>query len=95
MVEQGSILKVEGLSFPVLVISKNRFNETGHVYVCPVLEQGSQATLSHSIGDYGFAVCDNFKRLDLGTRRHQEIGILPLSQMLPVLDRVQSIFDYL
>ena len=42
MVHQGDILKVEKIKNPVLVVSKDFFNETGEIIGCPIFD--------HSIG---------------------------------------------
>lgn len=41
-VEQGALLKVEGLAHPVIVVSNNFFNQSGKVIVCPILKKSSQ-----------------------------------------------------
>ena len=34
--EQGDLLKVSGISFPVIVVSNDLFNSTGKAVVCPI-----------------------------------------------------------
>ena len=33
---QGEIIKIEKIKHPVLVVSKNFFNETGEIIGCPI-----------------------------------------------------------
>ena len=35
--EQGDILKVNSIKYPLIVVSKNFFNESGLVIACPIL----------------------------------------------------------
>ena len=35
--EQGSILRVSGINWPVIVVSNDHFNEIGEAIVCPIL----------------------------------------------------------
>ena len=37
-VEQGDLIKVAGLNYPVMVVSNNFFNETGKAIVCPIVK---------------------------------------------------------
>ena len=34
--EQGSILRVNGINWPVIVVSNDHFNTIGEVVVCPI-----------------------------------------------------------
>ena len=36
--EQGSILRVDGIKWPVIVVSNDHFNEIGEAIVCPILD---------------------------------------------------------
>ena len=37
--EQGDILKIASLPYPVVVVSKNFFNESGLAMACPILPE--------------------------------------------------------
>ena len=49
MVEQGHIIKIEGIKYPALVVSRNLYNESGRVIVCPVVSEDTGATLAYPI----------------------------------------------
>ena len=93
MVEQGDILKIEGIKNCVLVVSKNVINESGCVIVCPIVSMSS-ATLSYPIGSDRYVICDNLRQLDLEARSYSHEGSVPLSHIIGIIDRVQSMFDY-
>ena len=94
MVEQGDILKIKGLKYKVLVVSKNLFNESGHAIVCPLITYESTATLSYRIDDDTYVLCDNMRQLDLSTKNYSVKGRLSLGHMIHIIDRIQSLFDY-
>ena len=95
MVEQGEIIKIEGIKIPALVVSKNLFNESGKVIVCPVIEGSSSATLSFPIDDDRYVLCDSIRQLDIKSRGFTQNGRIPLAQVIQITDRIQSIFDYI
>lgn len=37
-IEQGDLLKVAGLKYPVMVVSIDFFNETGKAIACPIVK---------------------------------------------------------
>ena len=41
-IEQGDLLKVQGLSYPVMVVSNTYFNQTGKCIVCPILKNAEE-----------------------------------------------------
>ena len=73
MVEQGDLIRIEGIKHTALVVSKNTFNESGRAVVCPVLKEDKKATLSYSVGDNQFVLCDNPRQLDIESRRYSVI----------------------
>ena len=40
-VEQGDLLKVAGLAYPVIVVSNDFFNESGKAIVCPIMKNAA------------------------------------------------------
>ena len=95
MVEQGQILKIDGIKVPALVVSKNLFNESGRVIVCPVISEATDATLAYPIGHDRYVLCDNLRQLDLNSRCFSIKDKISLAGMIHIVDRVQSLFDYL
>ena len=94
MVKQGDIIKLADPNCLALVISKDSYNETGHVIACPVIKNKPDATLSLEIKDGSYALCDNLRRLDLNTRSYHVAYNISMSKMIYVVDMVQSMFDY-
>lgn len=97
-INQGDILKISGIKFPILVVSKSVYNKTNHIIACPLsdTDTGSVFSLSVDCSYYkGFAYVDNIKRLDLSERSYHSMGNLPLSQLIVILNVIQSIFDYI
>ena len=92
MVEQGEILRIEGLSFLTIVISKNAYNHEEKVLVCPIIKKEPKATLKIKM-DNGWVICDDIHRIDLSVRGFQRKGRVGLGKMMMIIDRVQSLFD--
>ncbi|MCD8249073.1 MAG: type II toxin-antitoxin system PemK/MazF family toxin [Lachnospiraceae bacterium] len=95
---QGDILKVEKIGFPVLVVSKDFFNESGEVIGCPVLRETSESPLHIFIsldGTEAYVCCEKLKLLDLRTRGYRRMGQVTTAERINIADAVQGIFDYL
>ena len=50
-VEQGDLLKVGGLVYPVMVVSNNFFNESGKAIVCPIMKDAVDGPLHIQLKD--------------------------------------------
>ena len=37
-IEQGDLLRIEGIKYPVIVVSNNYFNRSGMVIACPIVK---------------------------------------------------------
>ncbi len=95
---QGDILEVEKIGFPVLVVSKDFFNESGEIIGCPVLKETSESPLHifiSSDGTEGYVCCEKLKLLDLRTRGYKRTGKISTAERMNIADAVQGIFDYL
>ena len=95
MVEQGQIIKIDGIKYPTLVVSKNLFNESGRVIVCPVVTEAFGATLAYPIDPDRYVLCDNLRQLDLNARFYSITDRVSLAGIINITDRIQSLFDYL
>ncbi len=95
MVEQGQIIEIDGIKYPALVVSKNLFNESGRVIVCPVVPETYGATLAYPIGPDRYVLCDNLRQLDLNVRVYSITDRVSLAGIINITDRIQSLFDYL
>ncbi len=99
--EQGDILRVNGINWPVIVVSNNRFNEIGEVIVCPILSNIAPnavhlpISVSSPAGDIqGVVVCEQIRNLDLKVRRFSKAGTLLLGDFLDISDTLIALFDF-
>ena len=70
--EQGNILKIASIQYPVLVVSKNFFNESGLVMACPILPNAVAGPLRiryKGVKTTGFVYCDQLRVVDLNSRQ--------------------------
>ena len=96
--EQGDILKVASIQHPMIVVSKNFFNESGMVMACPILPDAVPGPLRIrcSYGNApGYIFCEQVRVLDLQIRHFSKTGFVPLQELMDVVDAIQSIFDYI
>ena len=94
--EQGDVLKVSSIQYPVVVVSKNFFNESGLIMACPILPETVRGPLRircASIRTRGYVYCDQVRSLDLNKRRFTKIDALSYYELIDIVDAVQSIFD--
>lgn len=97
MVEQGDIIKIDGIGHLALVISKNTYNESGMAVVCPILQKsiGSTFEVEVSINDsLIYVASDSVRQLDLNIREYSTKGRVPYSKLIYIIDMAQSIIDY-
>jgi mRNA-degrading endonuclease toxin of MazEF toxin-antitoxin module len=95
---QGDILKIEKIKHPVLVVSKEFFNNSGEIIGCPIIENSVEGPLHiwMSTGENeGFIQCEKLALLDLAIRGYTKIDRLPLPEMMNVADAIQSILEYI
>lgn len=96
-VEQGDILSVEKIKKPVLVVSKNFFNETEQVIACPIASGLPPAALHIPVAAeevQGVVLCEQMKLLDLQYRGFKKISQVKYLDLINITDAIQSIFDY-
>ena len=94
---QGDIIKVENHKNPVLVVSKDYFNQTGEIIGCPILNNGSTGPLHIMINGNnveGIVHCENMKLLDMNARGYTVIDRINMSLIIDITDAIQAIFDY-
>ena len=99
--EQGDILQVSGISWPVIVVSNDHFNAIGEAIVCPILNNISQkavhlpiriSAISREIS--GMIACEHVRHVDLKVRRFSKLGHLVLSEFLDISDTLIALFDF-
>ena len=96
-VEQGDLLKVEGIQHPVIVVSNNFFNESGKAIVCPILKKAVPGPLHIELKDStveGFVLCEQVRYLDLASRRYLKLTQTHYFDIMDISDAVSSMFEY-
>ncbi len=98
MIGQGDLLRVQGISLPVVVVSNNFFNQSGMAVVCPIISRADEGPLhiplKHSQLS-GTILCEQVRYLDLAARRHTKLGTLDYYDVMDVSDAVMGIFEYI
>ena len=95
--QQGDILKVNGITFPVLVVSNNLFSCSGKVIACPIAENAVAGPLHIQVKTpavSGFVICEQVKYLDLASRHFSKCDAVPFFEMMDISDAIQGIFEY-
>ena len=96
-VHQGDILKIERIKKPVLVVSKDFFNQTHEIIGCPVYENGESGPLHIHIRTRnvdGYVQCEKMALLDLNVRGYSKLDRLHYPDIINITDAIQGIFDY-
>jgi len=96
-IEQGEILKVENIKYPVLVVSKNFFNKTEQAIVCPIIQDKPDDPLHIPFKAEklsGTVLCEEMKLMDFRYRGFSLLDRIAYSDIINITDAIQSIFDY-
>jgi mRNA-degrading endonuclease toxin of MazEF toxin-antitoxin module len=95
--EQGDIVFIENISGPLLVVSKNFFNKSEQVIVCPIVEDTSRDPLHIDITSEeikGTVMCEQVKLMDLRFRGYKKVCRIKYEDIINITDAIQAIFDY-
>jgi mRNA-degrading endonuclease toxin of MazEF toxin-antitoxin module len=95
---QGDILKIEHIKKPVLIVSKDFFNQTFEIIGCPILEKGEAGPLHIHIKTEdveGYVQCEKMALLDLNIRGYSMIDRIHYHDIINITDAIQGIFDYI
>lgn len=96
-VQQGDLLKVDGIAHPVFVVSSNFFNSSGKVVACPVLRQAAPGPLHIPLDNAivsGLVLCEQVRYLDLSARRFTRLSQAHYFEIMDISDAVMGIFEY-
>ena len=97
MVEQGDIIELSDVKYPLLVVSKSSYNLGNHILACPILPSDNGSALCFPFNTafvIGFVRCDNLRMFDMKARRYSAKGRVPLSRLILIIDIIQSLLDY-
>ena len=95
---QGDILKIEHIKKPVLVVSKDFFNQTYEIIGCPIFEKGEAGPLHiyFKTDDVeGYVQCEKMVLLDLNVRGFSKMDRIHYPDIINITDAIQGIFDYI
>ena len=79
-IDQGDIIKAEGLKGLYLIVSKNFFNMTEQAILCPIVDDASPDPLHIMIKTdeiAGTVLCEQMRMVDLRYRGFKRIGRIP------------------
>ena len=91
-------IKVEKIKPPVLVVSKDFFNESGEIIGCPIIGDSNEGPLhiwTSTKEVEGYVQCEKIALLDLSVRGYEIIDSMPLSELINISDAIQGIFEYI
>lgn len=97
MIEQGDMLRVGGINYPVIVVSNNFFNQSGKVIACPIVKNAIQGPLHIKLKDSsveGIVLCEQVKYLDLKARHFSKLTSTHYFDIMDISDAVMGMFDY-
>ena len=97
VIEQGDMLRVSGIEYPVIIVSNNYFNESGKVIACPILKNAVEGPLHIKLRDStveGYVLCEQVKYLDLKARDYSKLTSTHYFDIIDISDAVMGIFDY-
>ena len=97
VVEQGDMLRVSGIRYPVIVVSGNFFNQSGKAIVCPIVKSAIEGPLHIRLRDSsieGIVLCEQVKYLDLQARHFSKLTATHYFDIMDISDAVMSMFDY-
>ena len=96
-IEQGDLLKISGISHPVIVVSNDFFNRESKIIACPIVPEALEGPLHIRLKDLpvaGYALCEQIKYIDLANRRFSKISAMHYFDVIDISDAVMGIFDY-
>ena len=95
-IEQGDLLKVGGVVWPVIVVSNSFFNASGKAIVCPIVKDALEGPLHIPLKNCpveGYVLCEQVRYLDLSVRRFSRITATPYFDIMVFFDFSLKISD--
>ena len=96
-IQQGDVLKVGGLSYPMLVVSNGFFSQEGKVIACPIVRSAAEGPLHIKLKNSpteGYVLCEQLKYIDLTVRRFSKLPASHYFDIIDISDAIMGIFDY-
>ena len=88
---------MRGVELPLLVVSKDLYNESGHLIACPIVREEPESPFFvhvETTAVSGYVLCDNPRQFDWVSRGFFSKGRVPLAKQLIILDMLQALFDF-
>ena len=99
IIEQGRIIKVEGIKDPVLVVSDDVYNKCGHVLVCPIIANKNLENAInipvHTKDIDGLVLCDQIRNLNISNRPFQVRSMISIDERMLISDVIQGLLEYI
>ena len=96
--EQGDTIKVEGITKPLLVVSKNLFNKEGMAMCCPLYQKSTPHPLHIKVTDIDenkyVALVEQTKLVDISSRGYSFLSRISYYDVMNVSDALQALFEY-
>ena len=96
-IQQGDMLKIRGLPYPMIVVSNDFFNQEGKIIACPIVRNAAEGPLHIRLQDSsaeGYVLCEQLKYIDLATRRFSKLPATHYFDIIDISDAIMGIFDY-
>lgn len=95
---QGDIVKIERIKSPVLITSKDFFNQTGEIVGCPIFQDSVASPLHIKVktdSTQGYVQCEKLALIDLNVRGFLKTDRILMTDIINITDAIQGIFDYI
>lgn len=99
--EQGDILRISGINWPVIVVSNDHFNQIGEAIVCPIMANITPnavhlplSVIASGRPINGVIACEHIRHVDLNVRKFNKVASLNLSEFLDISDTLIALFDF-
>ena len=95
---QGDVVKIERIKHPVLVVSKDFFNNSGEIIGCPIIYESISGPLHIWISTEeveGYVNCEKLSLLDLNYRGFKKLDSISIHDLINISDAIQGIFEYI
>ena len=97
ILNQGDIIRVEGIAGLVFVASTKVFNGANMIIGCPILNDGETNALHYRMlhsETKGIVLCEQLKYFDLRKRNYSYRSHTDIRDCMEVVDIIQGIFEY-
>ena len=96
-IDQGDIVRVERAKVPFLVVSSVFYNTSGMIIVCPIVDSAAPDAMHVPVKTKlieGVVLCEQLASVSISGRGCLVKDHMRGADLLEIVYRVQSIFDY-